>query len=86
LRFRRCDICESIATLTRVEPSGLEQQRCSVHAEGDGWAQVCSVEGCGRRPMFKVDYRMGDKRARMTSCPEHFHVLPDDISEVFRID
>jgi hypothetical protein len=33
-----------------------------------------------------VEYRVGERLARLTACPEHFQIMPEDISEVFKID
>ncbi len=86
MRFRRCDMCDSIAVFLRPGNDGPGELRCAAHCTGDGWVRVCSVLGCEKPPRFKVEYRVGDRLARVTTCPEHFHFIPEDISEVFRID
>lgn len=86
MRFRRCDVCDSIAVFSRPGKDGTGELSCAAHVTGDGWARVCSATGCDRPPKFKVEYRVGDKLARLTACPEHFQFIPEDISEVFRID
>ena len=86
MRFRRCDQCDSIATHSRQDPAGHLEQRCAAHSIGDGWTRVCSIAGCEKPPRFKVEYRVGNKLARLTTCPEHFQIMPEDIAEVFRID
>ena len=85
MRFRRCAECEAIAAMRRSTARGEPEYACEAHAVGDGWGRVCSVEECERPPMFKVEYRVSEKRAQMTTCPEHFQILPDDMSEVFRL-
>jgi hypothetical protein len=85
LRFRRCDHCDTIAVLQRTAPDSIEYA-CRDHDEGEGWTFICSLEGCDRPPIFKVDYRMGGKHAHLTVCPEHFQILPDERFDVFRMD
>ena len=85
MRFRRCTICDAIAMMGRTSARGEHEYACEAHASGDGWAPVCSVDGCERPPKFRVDYRASEKRARMNTCPGHFQILPDDMSEVFRM-
>ena len=85
MRFRRCADCDAIAMMRRTSAHGEHVYACEAHATGDGWAHICSVDGCERTPMFRVDYRVLEKRARMTTCPVHFQILPDDMSEVFRM-
>lgn len=86
MRFRRCGSCEAIAMFRRAaRGGGPEELACERHAQGDGWARICAVEGCEKAPAFKVEYRVSEKRAQLTTCPEHFEILPDDMSEVFRV-
>jgi hypothetical protein len=86
VRFRRCGSCEAIAIFRRVARREVpEELACAKHVEGEGWSRICAVEGCEHPPAFKVDYRVSEKRAHLTTCPEHFQILPDDMSEVFRV-
>ena len=79
-------MCDAIATHSRQDPAGHVEQRCAAHSAGDGWARTCSIVGCQKPPRFKVEYRVGERLARLTACPEHFQIMPEDISEVFKID
>ncbi len=86
MRFLRCDACEAIAVARRQAAAARPEHACQAHAEGTGWMRICSVDGCDRPPKFKIEYRVMEKRALMTTCPEHFRIMPDDMTEVFRME
>ncbi len=86
MRFLRCSACDAIAVVRRQSKEGHPEYACQTHAVEAGWTRICSVDGCDRPPKFKIEYRVMEKRALMTTCPEHFRILPDDMTEVFRME
>jgi hypothetical protein len=86
MRLCRCGSCERIATAHKEPPPDGGELACTSHATGDGWGRICSIEGCLGTPVFMVVYKVTDRRVRLATCLEHFQGMPNDVSEVYRLD